>query len=51
MDKYLNADFVFSKFSRDYMALKKDLPVRPSEMSVLNIVTERFSLYTPGMIA
>lgn len=51
MEKYLNANIVFSKFSRDYMALKKDLPIRPSEMGVLNIITKRDGLFTPVMIA
>lgn len=51
MEKYLKANIVFSKFSRDYMALKKDLPIRPSEMGVLNIITKRDGLYTPVMIA
>lgn len=51
MDKYLKANIVFSKFSRDYMALKKSLPIRPSEMGVLNIITKRDGLYTPVMIA
>lgn len=51
MDKYLNANIVFSKFSRDYIALKKDLPIRPSEMGVLNIITKREGMFTPLMIA
>ena len=51
MEKYLKANIVFSKFSRDYMALKKDLPIRPSEMGVLNIITKREGLFTPVMIA
>lgn len=51
MDKYVNANRVFSKFSRDYMTLKKDLPIRPSEMGVLNIVTKREGVFTPLMIA
>ncbi len=51
MDKYLNANIVFSKFSRSYMEQKKDLPIRPSEMGVLNIITKRDGLYTPIMIA
>lgn len=33
------------------MALKKDLPIRPSEMGVLNIITKREGLFTPAMIA
>ncbi|MBQ9133362.1 MAG: MarR family transcriptional regulator [Clostridia bacterium] len=51
MDTYMNANIVFSKFSRDYMALKKDLPIRPSEMGVLNIITRREGDFTPLMIA
>lgn len=50
MDKYLNANVVFSKFSRDYMGLKSGLPIRPSEMAVLNIVTKREGKFTPLMI-
>ena len=33
------------------MELKKDLPMRPSEMGVLNIITKREGLFTPIMIA
>lgn len=51
MDRYINANIAFSKFSRDYIELKKDLPIRPSEMGVLNIITKREGLYTPVMIA
>lgn len=43
MDKYLVANAAFSKFSRNYMELKKGLPIRPSEMGVLNILAA-----TPG---
>ena len=51
MEKYLKANIVFSKFSRTYMELKKDLPIRPSEMGVLNIITKRDGLFTPVMIS
>ena len=51
MDQYMNANMVFSKFSRDYMELKKDLPIRPSEMGVLNIITRREGDFTPLMLA
>lgn len=51
MDKYMNANIVFSKFSRDYMGLKKDLPIRPSEMGVLNIITRRDGDFTPLALA
>lgn len=51
MDKYLDANIVFSKFCKDYMELKKDLPIRPSEMGVLNIIVKRQGLFTPLMIA
>lgn len=50
MDKYLNANIVFSKFSRDYMGLKSGLPIRPSELAVLNIVTRREGKFTPLII-
>lgn len=51
MDKYMNANIVFSKFARSYMELKKGLPIRPSEMAVLNIITQREGKFTPVMIA
>lgn len=51
MNKYIYANIVFSKFSRTYMELKKVLPIRPSEMGVLNIITRRDGLFTPVMIA
>ncbi|MDE6656113.1 MAG: MarR family winged helix-turn-helix transcriptional regulator [Anaeroplasmataceae bacterium] len=51
MDKYFEANAIFSIFSRDYMQLKKDLPIRPSEMGVLNIITKREEVFTPVMIA
>lgn len=51
MDKYTYANIVFSKFSRDYMELKKYLPIRPSEMGVLNIVSHRQGDFTPHMLA
>lgn len=43
MEHYFEANAEFSKFSRTYLELKKSLPVRPSEMGVLNIVAQ-----TPG---
>lgn len=51
MEKYMNANIVFSKFSRNYMELKKDLPIRPSEMGVLNIIVQREGQFTPLKIA
>lgn len=51
MDKYVNVNIILSKFSKKYMDLKKDLPIRPSEMGLLNIITRREGLYTPIMIA
>ncbi len=51
MDKYMSANAVFSKFSRDYMETKRELPIRPSEMAVINIITRRGGRYTPLMIA
>lgn len=51
MKKWMKANAELSKFCRDYMALKKDLPIRPSEMGVLNIVTQLPGPHTPLMIS
>lgn len=51
MNKYRNANVVFSKFARDYMELKKDLPIRLSEMGVLSIITRNSGDFTPLMLA
>lgn len=51
MDKYLIANAELSKFSRNYMDLKKNLPIRPSEMGVLNIITETPGPHTSVMLA
>lgn len=50
MDKYTEANAVLSKFCQGYMELKKDLPIRPSEMAVLNIIIRRDGRFTPLMI-
>ena len=51
MDKYFVANAVLSIFVKSYVELKKDLPIRPSEMGVLNIITETPGLHTPMMLA
>lgn len=51
MDKYLKANAVFSIFSKKYMDLKRGLPIRPSEMGVLNIITGTEGPHTPVMLA
>lgn len=51
MDRYAKANAVLSKFCKGYMELKKDLPIRPSEMAVLNIIVQRSGKFTPLMIA
>lgn len=51
MDRYLNANIILSKFCVSFAKLKKDLPLRPSEMGVLNIIVQRDGLFTPLMIA
>ncbi len=51
MDKYVETNAVLSKFCKGYMDLKKDLPIRPSEMAVLNIIVQREGRFTPLMIA
>ena len=51
MDKYFFANAVLSVFCKNYMELKKGLPVRPSEMGVLNIISETEGPHTPVMLA
>lgn len=51
MDQYLKANAVLSIFAKNYMELKNDLPIRPSEMGVLNIITEVDGYHTPVMLA
>lgn len=51
MDKYAEANMILSKFCKSYMELKTDLPIRPSEMAVLNIIVQRNGKFTPLMIA
>lgn len=51
MDRYLAANAAFSKFSRNYMELKKNLPIRPSEMGVLNILAATPGPHTCQMLA
>lgn len=51
MDQYVKFNAVLSLFSKNYMELKKDLPIRPSEMGVLNIITETPGPHTPVMVA
>ena len=51
MNKHMGANVVFSKFSRDFTELKNYLPIRPSEMGLLNIVTRRKSDLTPLALA
>lgn len=51
MDKYSNANAVFSKFCHSYMSLKRELPIRPSEMGVLNIIVMKDGRFTPLMLA
>ena len=51
MDKYFTANAVLSIFTKSYMELKKDLPIRPSEMGVLNIITQTPGPHTPLMLA
>ena len=51
MDKYFVANAVLSVFCKNYMDLKKGLPIRPSEMGVLNIISETKGPHTPVMLA
>ena len=40
-----------SLFSRNYLDLKRDMPIRPSEMGVLNIIANRPDQHTAVMLA
>lgn len=51
MDKYFTANAILSIFSKYYMELKQGLPIRPSEMGVLNIITETPGPHTPVLLA
>ena len=51
MDQYFEANAVLSVFSKRYMELKKGLPIRPSEMGVLNIITQTPGPHTSVMLA
>ncbi len=51
MDHYFTANAVLSLFSKNYMELKKGLPVRPSEMGVLNILAATEGPHTSVMLA
>ena len=51
MDRYVETNAVLSVFCKSYMDLKKNLPIRPSEMGVLNIITETEGPHTPLMLA
>lgn len=51
MDKYFEANAVLSVFSKNYMELKKGLPIRPSEMGVLNILAQMPGPHTSVMLA
>lgn len=51
MDSHVFANAVLSRFSRNYMALKRELPIRPSEMGVLNILSALPGRHTPAMLA
>ncbi len=51
MNKQMKANIVFSKFARDFTELKRYLPIRPSEMALLNIVTRSNRDLTPLALA
>ncbi len=51
MKGHMGANVVFSKFSRDFNDLKNYLPIRPSEMGLLNIITRRKRDLTPLALA
>lgn len=51
MERYFEENAILSLFSKNYMDLKKDLPIRPSEMGLLNILCARGGEHTPVLLA
>ena len=51
MDYFVSANVEFSVFSRRYLDYKKELPIRPSEMGVLHIISNSSEPHTSVMIA
>lgn len=51
MNKYLYAGMIFSKFSKDLLDQLSHLPIRPSEIGLLNVITQRDEKHTPLMLA
>lgn len=51
MNQYVTANAVLSIFCKNYMELKKGLPIRPSEMGVLTIISETPGPHTPVIVA
>ena len=51
VDQYFEANAVLSLFCKNYMELKKGLPIRPSEMGVLNIIAQTPGPHTSVMLA
>lgn len=51
MNEYVTANAALSIFSKYYMELKRGLPIRPSEMGVLNIIAETPGPHTPLLLA
>lgn len=51
MDRFFEANAVLAVFCKNYMDLKKNLPIRPSEMGVLNIITQTPGPHTSVMLA
>lgn len=51
MDQFFEANAVLAVFSKNYMDLKKAIPVRPSEMGVLNIIVQTPGPHSSAMLA
>lgn len=51
MNRFFEANAVLAVFSKNYIDMKKTLPVRPSEMGVLNIITQTPGPHTSVMLA
>lgn len=51
MDQFFEANAALAVFCKNYTELKKTLPIRPSEMGVLNIITQTPGPHTSVMLA
>ena len=47
MNQFFMANAILSVFSRNYIEMRRDLPIRPSEMELLDVITQKPGPHTP----